>query len=172
MERVWKLQDIVVDGDKYSEDLEAEIHRTIKKVGHDYDNLKFNTTIASLMSLSNQFNDKGEITKKDFETFLTLLNPVAPHITEEIWENIGLEGRIFEGTWPKYLEEKTVESVIEMPIQINGKVRGTISLPVDADVELAKSIAFEDENIKTHVDGKTIVKEIFIPGKIFNIVVK
>lgn len=172
LERVWKLQEIIIDGDEFSKDLETEMHKTIKKVSYDFDNLKFNTAIASLMSLSNLFNDKGSVTKKELETFLILLNPVAPHITEELWEIIGGEGHIYECTWPVYIEEKTKEDVIEMPVQINGKVRATITLAVDTTKEEARELALEDENINKHIDGKKIVKEIFIPGKIFNIVVK
>ncbi len=172
LERVWKLQEIIVDGDKYSEKMETKMHQAIKKLTYDFDHLKFNTGIATLMSLSNDFNDIGEINRKEFETFLELLNPVAPHITEELWETLGYEGNIFEREWPSFIEEKTIEDVIEMPVQINGKVRGTIEIPVDISQEDAREIAFKDENVKKYVEGKTIVKEIFVSGKIFNIVVK
>ncbi len=106
LERVWRLQDIVVDGDNYTKELESNIHKTIKKVSEDYETLKFNTGIAALMSLLNDFNDYGKITKKDFKTYLILLNPVAPHITEELWESAGFDGYLHDAKWPKYDEEK------------------------------------------------------------------
>lgn len=172
LERVWRLQDILVDGENYTKDLETQMHKTIKKVSEDYENLKFNTGIAALMTLVNHFNDHGSLTKKDFETFLILLNPVAPHITEELWELAGFEGHIYNSTWPKFDEDKTVDDVIELPVQVNGKVRGKIKISPDASQELAREKALEDENIKKFIEGKNIVKEIFVMGKIYNIVVK
>src|SRR5699024_5558117 len=120
LDRVWKLQDIVVDGDKYTKELETSIHKAIKKVSNDYETLKFNTGVATLMSLVNEFNDYGKISKKDLETYLILLNPVAPHITEEIWELVGLKGYLHESMWPEYDEEKTKDQVIQLPVQVNG----------------------------------------------------
>ncbi|MDR7870060.1 MAG: leucine--tRNA ligase [Tissierellaceae bacterium] len=172
LERVWRLQEILVEGSNYTKELESNIHKTIKKVTEDFDTLKFNTGIAALMTLSNEFNDNGSITKKDLETFLILLNPVAPHITEEIWEEIGLEGYLHDTTWPKYDESKTKDQVIQMPIQVNGKVRGTLKVSVDDTQDMVREKALQDENIKRFIDGKTIVKEIFVIGKIYNIVVK
>ena len=172
LERVWKLQEILVGGDDYTKELESSIHKAIKKVTDDFETLKFNTGIATLMSLSNEFNDHGSITKKDLETFLILLNPVAPHITEEIWQEVGLEGFLHDTRWPKYDVAKTKDQVIQMPIQINGKVRGTIEINVDDTQENIKEKALEDENIMRFIEGKTIVKEIFVQGKIYNIVVK
>lgn len=172
LERVWRLQDILVEGSDYTKDLESNIHKTIKKVTEDFDTLKFNTGIAALMTLSNEFNDHGSITKKDFQTFLILLNPVAPHITEEIWQEIGLEGYLHESSWPAFDESKTKDKVIQMPIQVNGKVRGTIEIDADSSQDYARQKALQDENIKKFIDGKTIVKEIFVAGKIYNIVVK
>lgn len=172
LERVWKLQDILVEGHGYTKDLEGSIHKTIKKVSEDFETLKFNTGIAALMSLLNEFYDHGSIKKDDLRTFLILLNPVAPHITEEIWQAIGLEGFLHESTWPKYDEEKIKDDVIEMPIQVNGKVRGTIKVSVDATQDEIREMAKEDKNISKHLEGKNIIKEIFVPGKIYNIVVK
>ena len=172
LERVWRLQDIIVEGDNYTKELETRIHKTIKKVTEDYESLKYNTAIAALMALLNDFNDYGKITKGDFKTFLILLNPVAPHITEELWEIAGFEGMLNQSTWPKYDEEKTKDEVIEMPVQVNGKVRGTIYLSLEDDQEKAKEKVRLNENIMKHIDGKTIVKEIFVKGKIYNIVVK
>lgn len=172
LDRVWKLQEIVTDETGYSPELESMMHKTIKKVNSDYEEMKFNTAIAALMTLLNEFNSVGKVTKDEFKTYLQLLYPVAPHITEELWEIAGLEGCLHDSPWPVYDEAKTVDDVIEMAVQINGKVRGKISLPADADKEAAKAIALEHENIRSYVEGKNIVKEIFVPGKIFNLVVK
>ena len=172
LERVWKLQEILGDAKEYTKDLEASIHKTIKKVSDDFEHLKFNTGIAALMSLLNEFNDYGKITKKDLETYLILLNPVAPHITEEIWENIGLEGYLHDTQWPIYDEEKTKDDIIEIPVQVNGRVRGTIEVDAEAGKDEVIKKASEDENISRFLEGKEVVKEIFVPGKIFNIVVK
>ncbi|HLR20477.1 MAG TPA: leucine--tRNA ligase [Tissierellaceae bacterium] len=172
LDRVWKLQDIVVDGDKYTKELETSIHKAIKKVSNDYETLKFNTGVATLMSLVNEFNDYGKISKKDLETYLILLNPVAPHITEEIWELVGLKGYLHESMWPEYDEEKTKDQVIQLPVQVNGKVRGTIEIGIGNGQDVAREKALDDENINKFIDGKDIIKEIFIPGRIYNIVVK
>lgn len=171
LERVWRLQDIVEDKDEYTKDLESSIHKTIKKVSDDFDSMKFNTGIAALMSLSNEFNDYGKITKEDFKTFLILLNPVAPHITEELWEIIGIDGFLYETNWPVYDEEKSKDKIVEMPVQVNGKVRGTIEVSVDDTKEIAREKAFKDERIVKFIEDKTIVKEIYVMGKIYNIVV-
>jgi leucyl-tRNA synthetase len=172
LERVWRLQDIVVEGNEYTKELESTIHKTIKKVSDDFESLKFNTGIAALMSLLNDFNSYGKITKKDFETLLILLNPVAPHITEELWETVGLEGNLFNASWPKYDEEKTKDQIIEMPIQVNGKVRGKLMISVTDTQEMVREKALADEGISKFIEGKNIVKEIFVMGKIYNIVVK
>ncbi len=172
LERVWKLQENVVDGNEYSKGLEISINKTIKKISHDFDNLKFNTGVAALMELLNEFNKQDKISKKDMETYLQLLNPVAPHITEEIWDNLELGGRLYNAQWPSYDESKTVENTIDMPVQINGKVRATVTIARDADKEELKAKALEEENVSKFLDGKQIVKEIFVPGKIYNIVVK
>lgn len=172
LDRVWRLQEIVVEGNEYTKELETSIHKAIKKVSEDFETLKFNTGIATLMSLSNEFNDHGKITKKDFKTFITLLNPVAPHITEELWQIAGFDGYLHEGSWPEYDEEKIKEDTIEMPVQVNGRVRGTIEVSLDDSQETVKEKALNDENIKRFVQDKTIIKEIFVKGKIYNIVVK
>ena len=169
LERVWKLQDILTDGDAYSADMETKMHQTIKKVSNDFESLKYNTAIAALMSLLNDFVKKGSITKKEYGTFLTLLNPVAPHITEEIWNTCGYEGYLYEQPWPDYDEAKTVENTIEIAVQINGKTRGVVALPVDADKETA--IAKAKEVVADKLTG-TIIKEIYVPKKIINIVQK
>ena len=169
LERVWKLQDILTDGDAYSADMETKMHQTIKKVSNDFESLKYNTAIAALMSLLNDFVKKGSITKKEYGTFLTLLNPVAPHITEEIWNTCGYEGYLYEQPWPDYDEAKTVENTIEIAVQINGKTRGVVALPADADKETA--IAKAKEVVADKLTG-TIIKEIYVPKKIINIVQK
>ncbi|MCD7751352.1 MAG: leucine--tRNA ligase [Lachnospiraceae bacterium] len=170
LERVWKLQDILVDGDVYSKDMTTKMHQTIKKVDSDYENLKYNTAIAAMMSLINDFYKKGSINRAEFRTFLLLLNPVAPHITEEIWQTVGYEGRLYQQTWPTYDEEKTKEDMVEIALQVNGKLRGTITVAADADKETALTAA--KEALADKIAGKTIVKEIFVPGRLVNIVVK
>jgi leucyl-tRNA synthetase len=172
LDRVWKLQDIVADGAGYSNGLETAIHKTIKKVSSDYEDMKYNTAIAALMTLLNDFNRQGQITSDDLKTFILLLYPVAPHITSEIWQKMDMGGRLDQARWPQYDEAKTVDNVIEMAVQINGKVRGTITLPVEAKKDEARDIALSQETIRSYTEGKTIVKEIYVPGKIFNIVVK
>jgi len=172
LDRVWKLQDIVSEEEGYGKALETAIHKTIKKVNNDYEEMKYNTAIAALMTVLNDFNKEGSITKEGLRTFILLLYPVAPHITSEIWQKMKMGGTIDEAAWPQYDESKTVDNVIEMAVQINGKVRGTITLPVDADTETAREIALNQENILAYTQGKTIIKEIYVPGKIFNIVVK
>lgn len=172
LERVWKLQDIVIDSNEYTKELEANIHKTIKKVSYDYENLKFNTAIASLMSLLNDFNDYGRITKKDLETYLLLLNPVAPHITEEIWSNLGIKPSLNKSVWPKYDEAKTIDEIIEIPIQINGRVRTTINVELNEEESSIREKVFKNDIVVKFIEGKKIIKEIYVPRKIFNIVVK
>ena len=172
LERVWKIQEKVIDGEDYSKEIEVSINKTIKKVSKDFDTLKFNTGIAALMELLNEFGKLESITKKDIKTYLQLLNPVAPHITEEIWENLGLKGRIFEQEWPSYDESKTVEDSIDMPIQVNGKVRATVKVDRNVTKEELRKISEADENVNRFLEGKEVVKEIFVPGRIYNVVVK
>ena len=172
LERVWKLQQITDSSNEFTKSLEKSINKTIKKVSEDFENLKFNTAIAQMMTLLNEFYAHGKITRKDLEVFLILLNPVCPHITEEMWQEMNFEGYIFNQSWPQYDEEKIIDTQIEMPIQINGKVRATINIAKDAKFDEIKEDIYENENIKKFISGKNIVKEIFIPGKICNIVVK
>lgn len=148
------------------------MNKTIKKVSFDYENLKYNTAISSLMEMANAFNHKGEVNKAELKDFLILLNPVAPHITEDMWVELGFNGMLNQSTWPTFDEEKTIEDFIEMPVQINGKLRGTIKINREATLEEAKEKAFKEENISSSLEGKNIVKEIYIPGKIFNLVAK
>jgi leucyl-tRNA synthetase len=172
LDRVWKLQEILSDEEDYSKAHLSIMHKTIKKVSQDYEAMKYNTAIAAMMSAINEFYDSGYITRAELKTFITLLNPIAPHITEEIWEEQSFGGMLNKTMWPEWDEEKTVEDEIEMPVQINGKVRGKMMISKDANLEEAKAKANEDENIKKLLGDKTIVKEIYVAGKIFNIVVK
>ncbi|WP_281282694.1 leucine--tRNA ligase [Thermosediminibacter litoriperuensis] len=172
LERVWKLQSLLVDGDEYSKELETSIHKTIKKVSEDYENLKFNTAIASLMSLVNEFCDLGRVNKPEFKTFLILLNPVAPHITEELWNILNFGGMICEQKWPKWDESKMIDTVIEIPVQVNGKVRGKVTVPADASKETVRGKAMENEMISRNIKGNSIIKEVYVPGRIYNIVVE
>ena len=169
LERVWKLQDILTDDGGYSADLETKIHQTIKKVSNDFESLKYNTAIAAMMALINEFYKKNSVTKGEFKTLLTMLNPVAPHITEELWETVGFEGRIYQTTWPEYDEAKTVENTVEIAVQINGKTRATLAIGKDdlKDDVIAKA----KETVADKLTG-TIVKEIYVPGRIVNIVQK
>ena len=169
LERVWKLQDLVTQESGYSKELETKMHQTIKKVSGDYESLKYNTGIAAMMSLINDFYKAGKVTRDEFRTFLILLNPVAPHITEELWESAGYEGRLYQAKWPVWDEEKTVEAVIEIAVQVNGKVRTTIKLP--ADVTKEDAVAAGKEAVADRLNG-TIVKEIYVPGRLVNIVQK
>ncbi len=169
LERVWKLQDIVSDSEGYSKDLEIKIHQTIKKVSNDFETLKYNTGIAAMMSLVNDFYKAGSITRDDFKVLLILLNPVAPHITEELWEIMNYGGMLYQTAWPEYDEAKTVESTVEIGVQVNGKVRGSVKLPKDVSKEEALKAAKEAVADKL---TDNIIKEIYVPGKIINIVCK
>ena len=172
LDRVWKLADNLVDGDEYSKDLEIEFNQTIKKVSEDYETLKFNTGIAALMELLNTINKKGSINKAEFKTYLILLNPVAPHITEELWEGSGFEDHIVDQTWPTYDEAKTVRDEIEYPVQVNGKLRMKLQASKDASKDEVLKMLYESQEGKEIFNGQNIVKEIFVPGKIINIVIK
>ena len=171
LERVWALADKVQDGDTYSEQHEVLMNRTIKKVGEDADNLKANTAIAALMTMLNEFYDKG-VNKAEYKTFLALLNPFAPHITEELWQQMGETGLLSVAPWPTYDEAKTVESMVELAVQVNGKLKCTIKLAVDADKQTAIDTAMAEEKVQHAIEGKQIVKQIVVPGKIVNLVVK
>ena len=170
LDRVWKLQDIMTDEEGYSKDLETKMHQTIQKVSFDFENLKYNTAIAAMMALINDFYKKNAVTKGEYKTLVTLLNPVAPHITEEIWQAIGCEGRVYQQKWPEFDEAKTVTNTVEIAVQINGKVKATLNINKDDPKD--EVIAKGKELIADKLDGKNIVKEIYVPGRIVNIVVK
>ncbi len=169
LERVWKLQDILVDEEGYSKDLEIKMHQTIKKVSSDFEHLKYNTAIAAMMALVNDFYKKNAVTKGEMKTLLTLLNPVAPHIAEEIWQAMGCQGRIYQAKWPEYEEAKTVEQTIEIAVQINGKTKATLAIARDEEKEAV--ITKAKEVIADKLTGN-VVKEIYVPGRIVNIVMK
>ncbi|MBQ9385139.1 MAG: leucine--tRNA ligase [Ruminiclostridium sp.] len=171
LERIWALQDTMTDDDGYSKELSAAMHRTIKKVSSDIEQLKFNTAIAAMMTLLNQISDKGSITKGELRSLLILLNPFAPHITEEMYSNI-FGGILSEQSWVTYDEALCVEDEIEIVVQINGKVRAKLMIPAEADSDAMIAAALENETVKPLVDGKTIVKKIAVPKKLVNIVVK
>ena len=169
LERVWKLQDILTEEDGYSADMEVKIHQTIKKVSSDFESLKYNTAIAAMMALINEFYKKNSVTKGEYRTLLTLLNPVAPHITEELWQRAGFDGRVYQTVWPEFDEEKTKEATVEIAVQINGKTRATLAIHKDDQKDTVI------ENAKKVIADKltgSIVKEIYVPGRIVNIVMK
>lgn len=169
LERVWKLQDILTEGDGYSKELETKMHQTIKKVSNDFESLKYNTAIAAMMALINEFYRRNGVTRGEFKTLLTMLNPVAPHITEELWELVGFEGKVYQASWPEFEEEKTIEATVEIAVQVNGKVRATIQ--VASDISKEDAIAAGKEAVKGKLNGN-IVKEIYVPGRLVNIVAK
>ena len=169
LERVWKLQDILTEEDGYSADMEVKMHQTIKKVSSDFESLKYNTAIAAMMALINEFYKKNSVTKGEYRTLLTLLNPVAPHITEELWQRAGFDGRVYQTVWPEFDEEKTKEATVEIAVQINGKTRATLAIHKDDQKDIVI------ENAKKVIADKltgSIVKEIYVPGRIVNIVMK
>ena len=172
LDKIWNLQEIVVDGEEYSADLEVSFNKTIKKVTEDINNLGFNTAIAAMMALINEIGAKKAINKAEYKTLLILLNPFAPHITEEIWENMGFGGQIAHAQWPKFDEAKCVEATVEVPVQVNGKIRARINIALDLSKDDMLAAAMENDAIKAATEGKTVVKTICVPNKLVNIVVK
>ena len=172
LERVWNLQSIVNDEEGYSADLEKNINKAIKKVGEDFERMKFNTAIATMMSLVNDFSKKGSVTKDEYKTLITLLNPVAPHMTEELWLTYGNGELLSLQPWPKYDEGKTVDDEIEIVVQINGKIKDKLMIPAGLDKDGTQEAAMNTEKIKGLIAGKNVVKVIAVPGKLVNIVVK
>ena len=173
VERYWNLQDILVKDGGIRASLETPFHKTIKKVGEDIENLKFNTAIAALMSLINDIYDSGSITPEELKVFTILLNPFAPHVTEEVWSLNKLgEEMVCQQQWPAYDENKCKDETIEIVVQVNGKVRGKLSMPADVAKNAAVAAAKADEKICAAIGGKTILKEIYVPGKLVNLVVK
>ena len=172
LDRVWALQDILNDSEEYSDKLESAFHKAIKKVGEDIEEMKFNTAIATLMALINDISDHKTISRKELKTFLILLNPFAPHITEEIWEAQNFGGMLNQQSWPAYDEAKCVDATVEIAVQICGKIKARMDVPADASKEQLLEFAKADATIAAILEGKTIVKEIVVPGKLVNIVAK
>jgi leucyl-tRNA synthetase len=172
LDKVWALYDILCDEEGYRPALEAEFHRTIKKVTDDIESLKMNTAIAALMSLMNSITATGKITKDEYKTFITLLNPFAPHITEEIWEMCGFDGMLNQTKWPEYDEAKCVDATVEIVVQINGKIRARLNVAADISAADAIALAKEQDAVKAEISAKTVIKELYVPKKLVNIVVK
>ncbi|MBE6779557.1 MAG: leucine--tRNA ligase [Ruminococcaceae bacterium] len=172
LDKVWAMQDILTDEKGYRSNIEAEMHRTIKKVTEDIEGLKMNTAIAALMSLMNSINASGAVTKDEFKTFIILLNPFAPHITEELWELCGFEGMLNQTEWPKFDEAKCVDATVEIVVQINGKIRARLNVATDISAPDAIALAKAETAIMAEISGKNIVKELYVPKKLVNIVVK
>ena len=170
LDRLWKLSEMVTDEEESS--LEILLNQTIKKVSEDYETLKYNTAIAKLMTLLNAFYERGRVGRSEYRIYLILLNPTAPHITEELWERAGFSGHIFEAKWPKYDPEKIEEDNIELPVQVNGKLKSTVLVPRSLDKEALSEFLKGNEQIQKHLDGKQVVKEIFVPGRIYNFIVR
>ncbi len=171
LDKIWNLQEIVIDGE-YRKEFESSIYKTIKKVGDDIEAMKFNTAIAAMMTLLNEIGETKVITRGEYKTLLILLNPFAPHITEEIWSNLGFEGRVYQQAWPEFDESKCKDDVIEIIVQLNGKLRDKLKIAADASKDDMLKAAYTLEKVASGIEGKTVVKEIVVPGRLVNIVVK
>ena len=172
LDKVWALSDKLTDGDSYRAELESAFHRTIKKVTEDIEGLKMNTAIAALMSLLNDIQGFGGINEAEFKTYLILLNPFAPHMTEELWQQAGFEGMLNEAEWPKYDEAKCADSTVEIAVQVNGKIKARINVAADISAPDAIAAAKADGTVTAAIEGKSIIKELYVPKKLVNIVVK
>ncbi len=172
IDRIWNLLEIVTDGDEYSAELSSSMHKTVKKVSEDIEQMKFNTAIAALMTLLNQIYAKGSVNHAELKTLILLLNPFAPHVTEEMWEKMSFGGTVTDQSWPEYDEAKCVDASVEIAVQVNGKIKARINVATDISSEDAIAAAKEVEAVKALVDGKTVVKELYVKGKLVNIVVK
>ena len=172
LDRVWNLKDMIAEGSEYSSDMESAMHKTIKKVTEDIEKIKFNTAIAALMALVNDFYKKGSVNKAEYKTLITLLNPFAPHITEELWEMMGFGGVLSDTSWPKFDEAKTIDDEIELAVMMGGKIKAKIMVASDATEDAIKEIALSDAKVKEALAGKNIMKVIVVPGKLVNIVAK
>ena len=172
LDKVWALSDKLTEGDSYRTELESAFHRTIKKVTEDIEGLKMNTAIAALMSLLNDIQGTGSINRAEFKTYLILLNPFAPHMTEELWQQAGFEGMLNEAEWPKYDEAKCADSTVEIAVQVNGKIKARINVAADISAPDAIAAAKADGAVAAAIEGKSIIKELYVPKKLVNIVVK
>lgn len=172
LDRVWNLQDILVEGNEYSTEFESMMHKAIKKVTNDIEDMKFNTSVSTFMTMVNEFVKAKRINKAEYKTFLQLLNPFAPHMTEEIWSIIGEEKEISQTPWPKYDEAKTIDNEIEIPVQINGKLKATVKVPKDITQEEIDKVVEKNETISNLIADKNVIKKIYVKGRIYNIVIK
>ncbi len=172
IDRIWGLLDILEDGDSYSKELESKFHKAVKKVSYDIENLKYNTAIAAMMTLLNDIYAKSSINKAEIKTFITLLNPFIPHVTEEIWQQAGFDGMLNETSWPVYDESKCVDDEIEIAVQINGKIKARLVIPAEASQEDAIAAAKADPAVSKSLDNMQIIKELYVKGRLVNIVVK
>jgi leucyl-tRNA synthetase len=172
LDRIYRLGTKLNDSNEYSKNLEVNINKTIKKVSEDLDNTKYNTAVSSLMILLNEYEKEDTISKKDLRILLHLLNPMAPHITEEMWVVNNLGGYVHEQEWPKFDPSKLIEDEVEVPVQVNGKLRGVVKVPNEAGQDEIMEVAKQDKVISEYLTGKEIVKVIFVKGRIFNVVVK
>ena len=171
LDRIWNLADQVQPGEAYSKDNEALVHKTIKKVSDDIESMKFNTAIAALMTLTNQFYDKG-VNRAEFQTLLLLLSPFAPHIVEELWERFGLEGMACTSSWPAYDESKTIASEVTIAVQVGGKLKATVTVPMNSDQEAVLEVVKAEPKIAKLMEGKNLVKVIHVPNKLMNLILK
>lgn len=173
IDRVFNLQEILTDGDEYSEELMSAMHKTVKKISEDIEQMKYNTAIAALMTLLNKIYENGKINRAELKTLIILVNPFAPHVTEEMWANCGYgEMLAKDAKWPSFDEAKCVDSTVEIVVQINGKIRARLSVPTDIESDKAIALAKKDEGIAAALEGKNIIKEIYVKGKLVNIVAK
>ena len=173
IDRVFNLQEILTDGDEYSKELMSAMHKTVKKVSEDIEQMKYNTAIAALMTLLNKIYENGKINRAELKTLIILVNPFAPHVTEEMWANCGYgEMLAKDAKWPSFDEAKCVDSTVEIVVQINGKIRARLSVPTDIESDKAIALAKKDEGIAAALEGKNIIKEIYVKGKLVNIVAK
>ena len=172
LEKSYNLLDILTEGDEISPELERAFHLTIKKVGDDIDHLKMNTALATLMSLINEISAKGSINKKELEIYIKMLYPFAPHLGEEMWEAAGFEGDMTYAPWPEYDEAKTKASEVEIAVQVLGKIKSRVMIPAEASEEDVLAIVRKDEKVAALLEGKNIVKVIYVKGKLINLIVK
>ncbi|MBQ8210014.1 MAG: leucine--tRNA ligase [Clostridia bacterium] len=172
IDRTWNLVEIVKDGNEYSAELSSAMHKTVKKVSEDIEQMKFNTAVAALMTLLNQIYAKGSINHAELKTYLLLLNPFAPHITEEMWEKMGFGGTVTDQSWPEYDEAKCIDATVEIAVQVNGKIKTRIDVATEISSEDAIAAAKSQPEVAAVMEGKTVVKELYVKGKLVNIVVK
>ena len=172
LDRVWRLQEMMVEGEAYSDKLSYSVHETIKKVSEDFEAMKFNTAIAQMMTLVNEMYAVGSVNKAELKTLICLLNPVAPHITEEMWKNLGCEGEVAFAQWPKWDEKALVKSEVEIAVQVAGKIRGRIMIPADMTKEVAEKELVNHPEVQKILAGKTVMKVIFVPGRLVNFIAK